>query len=148
MSREILFRAKRIDNGNWFCGYYARHERRQPGAIGDALRPEEIKHLMMYNGFADWNMPRSLCCIEIDPETVGQFIGLYDADGNRIFEGDIIKGKRKELYVIEYNAGTGAFRARELSKTPYVPCLTLGTMNHYRVVGNRWDNPELMGKEG
>lgn len=148
MGREILFRGKCIDNGNWICGYYARHETRQPGAIGDALQPEEIKHLMMYNSFADWNMPRSLCCIEIDPETLGQFIGLYDTDGNRIFEGDIIKSNRGPAYVIEYGEGIAGYLARAVEESAWTPCMNAGTMKSYRIIGNRWDNPERMGKEG
>lgn len=148
MSREILFRGKRIDNGKWIYGYYARHETRQPGAIGDALRPEEIKHLMMYNSYADWNMPKSLCCIQIDPETLGKFIGLYDADENRIFEGDIIKGNKGPAYVIEYGEGIAGYLARAAEESTWTPSMNAGTMKDYRIIGNRWDNPELMGKEG
>ena len=45
--------------------------------MGGELKPEDIAHLIINDGFADWNMPRSLQGYDVDPETVGAIYGTY-----------------------------------------------------------------------
>lgn len=84
--REILFKAKRIDNAQEVEGYYVCRIKRTPCPIGDCLKPGDQEHLIVFNSFSDWNMPRELKCVEIDTETLCQFTGSVDANGNREWE--------------------------------------------------------------
>ena len=71
--REILYRGRRVDNGEWVKGFYV-------GPMGCT----GVKHSKYFIYFASG--PR----IEVDPATVGQFTGLRDREGTRIFEGDVL----------------------------------------------------------
>lgn len=71
MSREIKFRGLRVDGGGWFYGYY-----RVVNVI------EGKKHLI-----SDWFGNE----VEVTTETVGQFTGLTDKNGNEIYDGDILE---------------------------------------------------------
>lgn len=80
MNREILFRGKRIDNGEWVYGQYAYllNARTEDG--------EPIKH-MIVDGTPFGQT--------VDPSTVGQYTGLTDKNGRKIFEGDILREPAK-----------------------------------------------------
>lgn len=143
MSREIKFRAKALKQDTWCYGSYFKHIKRQVSPIDDSLKNEDIEHLMISNGFADWNMPRRIEAILINPDTVGQFIGFRDKNKKEIYEGDLIRINDKEdLYKVEWNEDNAAFI---LITIDFIKAdFDCYYADELEVVGNVYDNPELI----
>ena len=142
--REILFRGKRVDKKGWEYGGYHRFETRQPCAINDFLRPEDIKHMMIKNSFADWNMPREMEAVEVIADTVGQYTGLNDKDGTMIFEGDILSTTNSNctFWYVDYK--DGSFRANQCNASYDCSFYDFMKYNKVKVIGNIYDDSELI----
>ena len=132
--REILFRGKQEDNGEWVEGYYS------PYCFGwFPCRPAIIPKEDMDNGH--WHSE------EIDPETIGQYTGLTDKNGKKIFEGDIVHFKTTAYHFkncrIKYQSCYVRYCAIDNKGYEY----PMDEAFEYEVIGNIHDNPELL-KDG
>ena len=114
--REILFRGKTLD-GDWIEGWY------QPPAMGIGVT------LAVFNDTSE-----HLTDIQVVPETVGQFTGVLDKNGKKIFEGDIIR-----LYCGIH--GTYVMHILDIrhSFRPFE-----NRVKEIEIIGNTHDNPELL----
>lgn len=90
--REILFKAKRIDNGEWVEGfYYKMSETTYCFAEDYEWNPVPEHHYILQERMTDWGLPNQIIQIEVDSKTLCQFTGLCDENGNKIWENDIIQ---------------------------------------------------------
>ena len=141
MNREIIFRGKRKDNGVWISGVPVKCEDGDIILVGDLDKYQTVYDL--WENVAD-----------VLPETVGQYTGLTDKNGKKIFEGDIIKypyHDDNELIVF-YNGAFGCTYAKKEVVTASVFCsfddCEYGIATDLsEVIGNIHDNPELLKGE-
>lgn len=133
MKREILFRGKRKDNGEWVYGYFYEE-------CGATYIIEDRQKETMLNR----NTPNV-----ITPETIGQFTGLTDKNGVKIFEGDILlseswgsnaRSKRK-THIVEWGR-VGWLALGYNGDVEVKP--SLDVKSDWQVIGNIYDNPELL----
>lgn len=136
--REILFRAKRLDNGKWIYGALLQC------VDGKQYIMEVITGEVVYN--------------EIDPETVGQYTGRMDRSGNKIFEGDYLGDWCENDEGEECLGAYGEVTWWE-SDARYMLTMEEGLANDWTyeeeahptnwgnlyIVGNIHDNPEIFG---
>lgn len=129
--REILFRGKRKDNGEWVYGFYV--------CLGETLHYILTGKLDITKGFPMFEK------YEVDPETVGQYTGLTDKNGQRIFEGDILKAaeENRKPFIYKVVFVNGVFGL--VVKNGGFDCsLVLWAKECVEIIGNIHDNPELM----
>ena len=124
--REILFRGKRVDNGEWVYGLICR--------VGDK--------------YANIVEKGTEVIYSVSTKTIGQYTGLTDKNGKKIFEGDIVK----------YTSGSDCFYHKVVFETRNFCCYfgivisdteTWGfgmevPPSMFEVIGNIHDNPELL----
>ena len=132
--REILFRGKRVDNGEWVYGAYGNH------TSFDAM----IIDRPYLTGNSDLS---ALNFWMVNPATVGQYTGLTDKNGTKIFEGDILSERpsmNNEPYIgyVKYDEELTAYRI--IFKDQSIVHILGSYSTSYTVIGNIHDNPELL----
>ena len=113
--REIIFRGKRLDNGEWVEG----------SLWINIDRPFIIS-------------PGNCVGYPVDRATVGQYTGMNDKNGQRIFEGDIISLRTGRPHVVRFK--DGAFILEDSA-------IPMSFAIKFEIIGNIYDNPELLKEE-
>ena len=163
--REIKFRGKRIDNGEWVYGYLANGGLISAGAIQIGI--EDI------NSKETAKMKAVIQVYQVDPETVGQYVGYKGRNNKEIYEGDIVKLDfikpedqiRPAIGIVKWEKEYTAFVVEEMQSgkygdgkyvcdfyfynCPFIPeCEGYKNPSFYweelEVIGNIYDNPELL----
>jgi len=127
--REILFRGKRIDNGELVEGYV------WISITGSC----SSCYITITNGDM----------YKVDPETVGQYTGCDDKDGTKIFEGDILAEESYWKIRVEYYKG---MKVLDLDSVRYNNKILNSHIEYFnlsdwKIIGNVHDNPELLKSE-
>lgn len=122
---EILFRGKRMDNGEWVKGFYV--------CIPDTHYIMTGKFDSLTNGIINSE------AYKVDPSTVGQFTGLEDKLGTKIFEGDVIDDLGVE-YIVVFDSDYAQFRGKIDGWNAEISHIA----SRCEVIGNIHDNPELL----
>lgn len=132
--REILFRGKRIDNVEWVEGFYIHKYDPVLDIVYAFIVTQHEKE-----SFVTWH--------KVDPASVGQYTGLTDKNGKRIFEGDICRNtKTGEIVSVKWHGTMAGFvwsRRKEKSHL-YDWGELFRAYDKYEVVGTVHDNPELL----
>lgn len=136
--REVLFRGKRLDNGEWVYGYYSEFHNRpiidEPNSC-QIFEPREDSYLAGSYIGGVWR--------KVDSDTVGQYIGINDVDGQKIFDGDVVNCKTTAYYFFDFVVKWSSKDAR------FVICknheeYAVSSDFDYIITGNIYDNSELL----
>ena len=124
MKRENLYRGKRVDTGEWVEGSLIGND----VIVGKIVEFEEDYFCTEF-----W--------YKVDPETVGQFTGMTDKKGKKLFEGDVYSmGEKNILYVVIFDKSQ--FIGKQVGNR------SLAGLEYWKsdieIIGNIYDNPELL----
>lgn len=128
--REILFRGKTAKRGKWVYGWFV-------GKTCDSIFGKAKTSAQIIDGDLLWH--------KVDKNSVGQCTGLKDANGNMIFEGDIVTAEEYTpedggYGVVRYDEGTITVSNNDICGTFYENYWPY----NFEIVGNVYDNPELV----
>lgn len=126
-----LYHGKRKDNGEWAKGYYA--------CIAG-------NNIILTGKIDITNGVIGAEAFEVFPESVGEFAGITDKNKIEIFEGDIVRDDENKIYVIIFV--NGVFRiAERRHNINFYSWSVHNYSDYFTVIGNIYDNPELLKEE-
>lgn len=136
--REILFRGRRLDNGEWIQGYYELN-----AYLLGTIEEEIFPTIKEFHGSTH----------RVDPETVGQYVGWTDCKGQKIFEGDIVQitlpigGGRQIVQVSKVYFDNGCFCVNwggDFRPRPRTSIDSFVPATIFEIIGNIHTSPELL----
>lgn len=145
--REILFRGKRVDNGEWVEGYF----------IQTLIGGKEVSIIVPKGAFDGMRISDKI--YQVDPETVGQYTGLTDKNGKKIFEGDCVEMYHfwrfpapletegvvlKRTVIAQAKIANSTVVLEELPRYSHLVCYLDDPEQELEVIGNIHDNPEIL----
>lgn len=135
--REILFRGKRLDNGEWVEGYLCKTVKHLETCHQNVV----VDCIEVYDGGSYLN----IVFRNVDPTTVGQYTGLTDIGGKRLFEHDVVTAKFKNNgarynFKVIYKDGGYMFHNGSVA-------VRFDQIRSARKIGNIHDNPEMLEAE-
>ncbi len=145
--REILFRGKEKSNGEWVDGGVVQ------GILHELWQNAERAYITVFPQYLS-----TLKLVEVDPSTLGQYTGLTDENGKKIFEGDIVRYMERQfdgedvpiVGVVEYLEGGFVVSRHSLNRWLWNGADGNIRLREIEVIGNIHDNPELVkgGNDG
>ncbi|MFZ3132711.1 MAG: YopX family protein [Desulfosporosinus sp.] len=128
MPRELKFRGKRVDNGEWVYGWYIQ---RYDTIFG---QKDVMKHII--DAIVPSRVGAVIVSLKVIPETVGQYTGMHDKNGKEVYEKDICKNDGGMIGEVVFHDYSWMFKWRSGNYYP------LGQW--VEVIGNIHDNPSLL----
>ena len=131
--RDTKFRGKRSNDGIWIFGDLIKIENSYH-ILEEGDLVEDGHHIRQDSDRPTW----------IEPETLGEFTGLYDSHGTEIYEGDIVK---TDYHVEKVVYEEGEWRLYISNNSYCILSNHIGNGYYIKVIGNIYDNPELLNGE-
>lgn len=125
--KEHLSRAKKVIDDSWVYGFFTLYERIE----------NDIRSVIVF-----LDKDNEFNVHQIYKTTVGDFTGLCDKDGKKIFEGDIVKDCENGIYVVVYDHEFMRFAFLQEKIAWGMECFD--SICDFEVIGNIYDNPELL----
>lgn len=170
MYREIKFRGKELETGQWIYGKLIENKNKGEGyhyiAPFDIIPyAENNKQTIKEGGYPDYDEKDYSHCwkereaiiisiIKVDSKTIGQYTGLHDKNGKEIYEGDIIQhwyeySDITDRYLVDYDEDELRYVFQNLSnRNNFIALEDLYDEDYgnyaIEVIGNIYDNPELL----
>ncbi|MDP4128281.1 MAG: YopX family protein [Bacillota bacterium] len=143
MGREIKFRGKRVDGGEWVYGslhytefeYTTQHFKDGANNHFLAIGAAPVIEVQEDNSSELLNDYRAI------PESVGQFTGIHDKNGREIYEGDVIQGKYNGILIKWGRTGFLPYRNKDGG---WSKVTNWNSVQSGEVIGNIYENPELL----